>query len=272
MCITLRVKVTWISPEDTEFSLWDTATPRVLAAVKEQLDRIPLSAKVFFNKVLAQLCQELARITPGELTYTFLCNSGAEAVEGAIKIARLSTGKSKIVAARNSFHGKTLGALSASGRDIFKEGFHPLLPRVDHVTFGDLPALEQAIDEDTAAVLLEPIQGEGGIMVPPGDYLPGVRKICDEKDVLLIADEVQTGLGRTGKMFAVEHWGCGSGHDVPGKSSGRRRDAYRCFYGNSPVCGRLSVRTPPSTHPLSGGERWLAVPLWKQSTCWRRKN
>jgi len=181
--------------------------PKVVAAVKEQLDRMPLSGKVLFNKPLADLSQMLAEITPGDLQYSFVVNSGAEAVEGALKLARIHTGRSKVVATVNSFHGKTFGALSASGREIFRTPFEPLLQNFVHVPFGNAEALEAAVDEQTAAVILEPVQGEGGIIVPPDGYLAAVRVACDRVGALLIADEVQTGLGRTGKMFAVDHEG-----------------------------------------------------------------
>ena len=181
--------------------------PEVVAAVKEQLERMPLSSKVFPSKLLGELAKMLAEITPGELTFSFFCNSGAEAVEGALKLARLATGKPQIISTVNSFHGKTYGALSVSGRPSFQEGFEPLLPELYHVPFGNAGALKEAINEKTAAVILEPIQGEGGVILPHTDYWPEVRRICTEKNVLLIADEVQTGLGRTGKMFAVEHYG-----------------------------------------------------------------
>jgi len=181
--------------------------PEVVEAVREQLYRMPLSSKVFFSHTLGELSKMLAEIAPGDLTYSFFCNSGAEAVEGALKLARLATGKSQIISAINAFHGKTYGALSASGRPLFQEGFEPLLPDLLHVPFGDIRAMEKAINDKTAAILLEPIQGEGGIIVSEDDYWPQVRALCTEKKVLLIADEVQTGLGRTGKMFAVEHYG-----------------------------------------------------------------
>lgn len=180
--------------------------PKVIAAVKDQLDKIPLSAKVFFNRILADLAEKLAEITPGKLQYSFFCNSGAEAVEGAIKTARLKTGREFIVAAVNSFHGKTMGALSASGREIFKKPFMPMMPCVVHVPFGDAESLKEAVTADTAAVIMEPVQGEGGIIASPEGYLQAVRDICTETGALFVADEVQTGLGRTGKMFAVEHW------------------------------------------------------------------
>ena len=181
--------------------------PRVVAAVKDQLDKIPLSAKVFFNRLMADLAEKLAEISPGELQYSFFCNSGTEAVEGALKTARLKTGRSKIVAAVNSFHGKTMGSLSASGRELFKKPFTPLLSDFVHIPYGDEKALRETVDENTAAVIMEPLQGEGGIVVPPDGYMKAVREVCDETGALFIADEVQSGLGRTGKMFAVEHWG-----------------------------------------------------------------
>ncbi len=181
--------------------------PRIVEAVRQQLERMPLGAKVFFSRPMAQLAQLLAEITPGDLRYSFFCNSGTEAVEGALKLARLHTGRGKIIAARNSFHGKTLGALSATGRDIFRQPCEPLLPGFVHVPFGDAEAVEKVMDYNTAAVIVEPIQGEGGIIIPPVDYLGRLREICDGHGALLIFDEVQTGIGRTGKMFAADHYG-----------------------------------------------------------------
>ncbi len=180
--------------------------PKVVAAVKAQLDKMPLSSKVLFDKPLADLSALLAEITPGDLTYSFVVNSGTEAVEGALKLARIHTGRPNFVATSGAFHGKTLGALTATGRELFRAPFQPLLAGFTHVPFGDVAALEAAVDEQTAAVILEPIQGEGGILVPPDDYLPAARRICDRHGAVLICDEVQTGLGRTGAMFAVDHY------------------------------------------------------------------
>ena len=180
--------------------------PEIIKAVKEQLDIMPLSTHILFSKPQANLAEMLANLTPGNLQYSFFCNSGAEAVEGAVKLAKLYTGKQEIISAQNSFHGKTLGALSVSGRELYKKQFEPLLPGVKLVPFGDAGAIERGITKDTAAVILEPIQGEGGVVVPPDDYLPQVRKICHKKKVLLILDEIQTGLGRTGRLFACEHY------------------------------------------------------------------
>jgi len=165
---------------------------------------MPLSSHVLLNPVQAELAERLAQITPGELRYTFFCNSGAEAVEGALKAARAFTGRPKFVAAEGGFHGKTFGALSASGRETYRKPFYPLLESFVHVPFGDAQALQAAVDEQTAAVILEPIQCEAGIRVPPEGYLRQVREICDAAGCLLILDEIQTGLARSGKMFCCQ--------------------------------------------------------------------
>ncbi|MDR3589631.1 MAG: aminotransferase class III-fold pyridoxal phosphate-dependent enzyme [Negativicutes bacterium] len=181
--------------------------PKVVAAVKEQLDYMPLSSKVLFDKPMADLAALLAEITPGDLQYSFIVNSGTEAVEGALKLARIATGRCQVVSTINSFHGKTLGALSATGRELFREPFAPLLTGFTHVPYADSAALADAVTDQTAAVILEPVQGEGGIIVPPDEYLIKAREICDRSGALLICDEIQSGLGRTGKMFAVDHVG-----------------------------------------------------------------
>ena len=181
--------------------------PKVVEAVKRQLDLMPLASKTFLNKPLADLSAKLAEIAPGSLQYSFLCNSGTEAVEGALKIARMATGKTDFVATVGGYHGKTLGALSATGREVYQKPFAPMVPGFSHVPWNDADAIEAAMTDRTAAVIVEPVQGEGGIQVPSDDYLPRVQESCRRHGVLLIADEVQTGLGRTGKMFGVEHWG-----------------------------------------------------------------
>ncbi|HLY24090.1 MAG TPA: aspartate aminotransferase family protein [bacterium] len=181
--------------------------PRVLAAVREQLDRIPMSVRTMPSAPQAELAERLGLLTPGDLQYSFFCNSGAEAVEGALKLARLATGRPGFVAMRDAFHGKTFGALSATGREHYRRPFEPLVPGFTHVPFGDVEAIERAVGPQTAAVILEPIQGEAGVIVPPVGYLRAVRELCDRRGVLLIADEIQTGLGRTGRLFYVEHEG-----------------------------------------------------------------
>ena len=176
--------------------------PKIIEAAKEQLDKMAFSSRVLFNAPQAALAKKLAQITPGDLQFCFFCNSGAEAAEAAVKFARITTGRPKLVSAQGAYHGKTLGALSVSGRDKYKTPFGPLISDVQTVPFNDIGALE-AIDETTAAFLIEPIQGEGGINVASDQYLRAARARCDETGALLVMDEVQTGLGRTGKM-----WGC----------------------------------------------------------------
>lgn len=179
--------------------------PKVVDAVEKALHTMPMCGKVLFNRQMADLAEALAEITPGELQYSFFVNSGTEAVEGCLKVARLATKRTKFVAANNAFHGKTMGSLTATGRDLYRDPFKPLLDGFTHVPYGDIAAMEAAVTEETAAVILEPIQGEGGIIVPPAGYLRQVKELCEAKGALFIADEVQTGIGRTGKWFGVDH-------------------------------------------------------------------
>jgi putrescine aminotransferase len=178
--------------------------PRVVAAVRDQLDRMALSGRTMFNPLMGRLAKRLAELTPGDLTYSFFANSGTEAVEGALKLARAATQRPAIVTTDGAFHGKTLGALSVSGRDAFRTPFAPLLADVRRVAFGDAAALRASVDAQVAAVIVEPVQGEGGVNVPPPGYLRDVRAICDAGGAVMIADEVQTGLGRCGALFACD--------------------------------------------------------------------
>ncbi|MFN2122071.1 MAG: aspartate aminotransferase family protein, partial [Candidatus Promineifilaceae bacterium] len=181
--------------------------PRLVDALTRQASTLITCQEMFYNDCRAQLLERLAEITPGQLNRFFLCNSGAEAIEAAIKFARLSSGRAGIVATMRGFHGRTLGALSATHKAIYREPFMPLVPGFSHVPFNDIEAMYAAVNEDTAAVLVEVVQGEGGVY--PGDpaYFQALRRLCDERDVLLIADEIQTGFGRTGRWFATEHMG-----------------------------------------------------------------
>lgn len=179
--------------------------PKVVGAVTEQLGRLPLSSKILLNPQTASLAQQLSEIAPGQLAYSFFCNSGTEAVEAALKVARLHTKRIKFVSCLNSYHGKTLGSLSVTGRAKYQDPFRPLIEPVSFVPFNDVSALENAIDEHTAAFLVEPVQGEGGIYVATPEFLTKARQICDRHGALLIADEIQSGLGRTGEWFAVQH-------------------------------------------------------------------
>jgi acetylornithine/LysW-gamma-L-lysine aminotransferase len=182
------------------------ANPVVYQAVAEQAKRLMVCPNGFYNDQRAQLLAELVRIAPAGLERVFLCNSGTEAVEGALKFARLNNGRKKIVAAMRGFHGRTFGALSATWRTAYRQPFEPLVPGFEFVPYNRLERMQNAVDEETAAVILEVVQGEGGVV--PGDaaYLRGVQALCQETGALFIVDEVQTGFGRTGRMFASQHY------------------------------------------------------------------
>ncbi|HAY13299.1 MAG TPA: putrescine aminotransferase [Armatimonadetes bacterium] len=179
--------------------------PDVLKAVMDQLQKQPLSSKTFFNPVQGALARRLAEVAPEGLQYTFFSNSGTEAVEAALKMARAATGRTGFVSTEGGYHGKTLGALSVTGREKYRKPYQPLVPGASFVPYGDLAAAEAAINETTAAFIVETVQGEGGVHVAPPGYLAGLRAACDRAGALLIADEVQTGLGRTGKWFGCDH-------------------------------------------------------------------
>jgi acetylornithine/N-succinyldiaminopimelate aminotransferase len=181
--------------------------PEVVAAVREQAERY-LHVLVYGEGVLepqVALARELADITPGDLSVTYFTNSGAEAIEGALKLARKHTGRSAFVAFHGSYHGDTLGALSLCGNPVYRRPFEPLLDNVRLLPFDERASLD-GIDETVAAVVVEPIQGEGGVRVPHDEFLPSLRARCDETGALLVLDEVITGMGRTGAWFASEHW------------------------------------------------------------------
>jgi putrescine aminotransferase len=175
--------------------------PRVVAAVRAQLELMALSGKTMFNVLLGRASRRLAELTPGDLQISFWCNSGTEAIEGAIKLARAATGRAKIVGTVGAYHGKTLGALSVSGREIFQSPFRPLLADAIVIPYGETSGLDAAL-HDAAAFVVEPVQGEGGVNVPVSGYLRAARQACDRSGALLIVDEVQTGLGRCGYRFA----------------------------------------------------------------------
>jgi acetylornithine/LysW-gamma-L-lysine aminotransferase len=181
--------------------------PRVVEAIKAQSERLLSCHGTYYNETRSDLLAKLMSIAPRGIDRAFLSNSGTESVEFALKLARKSTGKTGIIAMMGAFHGKTMGALSATWNKKYRTPFEPLVPGFKHVPFNNIERVEGAIDKDTAAVITEPIQGEGGINVPSDDFLPALRELCDDRGILLIVDEVQTGFGRTGKMFACEHWG-----------------------------------------------------------------
>ncbi len=179
---------------------------RVVKAIKEQVDKIITVHSSLYNKTREEFLKTLIGLAPKNLTQVHLNNSGAEAVEAAIKFARKFTGKKGMVAMKGSYHGKSLGALSLTFNPKYKKAFLPLVEKVSFASYGDIESLREAVDDDTAFVILEPIQGESGIIVPPDGFLQDVRKLCDEKGILLIFDEIQAGLGRTGRLWACEHW------------------------------------------------------------------
>jgi len=181
--------------------------PAIVEAIEAQARELIHVGPVFGTTAKATFVEKLLSVAPRNLGRVFLSNSGSEAVEAAIKFARASTRRKKIIAAMRGFHGRTMGALSATWRKDFREPFEPLVPGFEHVPFNDIEALQKAVNHDTAAVILEAVQGEGGVHVAFPEYLPAAREACDRTGALLILDEVQTGMGRTGRLFAVERWG-----------------------------------------------------------------
>lgn len=187
--------------------------PRVVRAVQEQVAELIHVPNTWYTQAQGELAKELCtRVAfPAK---AFFCNSGTEANEAAIKLARLNgrgsgpngSDRYKIVSMHNSFHGRTMGSLTATGQPKYHQGVGPMLPGFNYVPFGDLDAVNKVIDAETIAVMLEPIQGEGGINLPPSGYLEGLRELCDKHKLLLICDEVQTGMGRTGKWYTHQHW------------------------------------------------------------------
>ncbi|MBS7610817.1 aspartate aminotransferase family protein [Candidatus Bathyarchaeota archaeon] len=181
--------------------------PKVVEALREQIGRLTICHPSLYNDVRASLLEKLVTIAPKGLNKVYLGSSGAEAVEVAIKMAKKNTGRSKLVSTMGGFHGKTLGALSVTWNPKYREPFKDFLIRnVEFVPYGNLEKAEATIDENTMAFIVEPIQGENGVKIPPDDYLKGLRDICDRRGSLLIIDEIQTGLGRTGAMWACQHW------------------------------------------------------------------
>ena len=178
------------------------ANPEVVEAIHTQAKKLITCPGIFYNDTRARLMRKLVQIAPTNLTQAFLCNSGTEAMEAALKFARLTTGKNEFISAMRGFHGRSMGALSATFK--YRDEFEPLIPGHGFVPYGNLQKLEAAITPDTAAIILELVQGEGGVRPAPTDYVKSVRELCDLHDLLFIVDEVQTGFGRTGNMFASQ--------------------------------------------------------------------
>ena len=179
---------------------------RVVNAIKAQIGKILTVHSSFYNKTREEFLENLIKVAPKGLSQVHLNNSGAESVEAAIKFARKFSGKKGMVAMKGSYHGKSMGALSLTFNPKYRESFQPLVEKVSFSSYGNIDELRATVDSDTAFVILEPIQGESGIHVPPDSFLHDVRKLCDENKILLIFDEIQSGLGRTGSMWAADHW------------------------------------------------------------------
>ena len=179
---------------------------RVVNAIKSQIDKVITVHSSYYNKTREEFLQALIAVAPPGLSQVHLNNSGSESIEAAIKFARKFTGKKKMVAMKGSYHGKSMGALSLTFNPKYRESFQPLVEKVSFSSYGDIDGLRTVVDKDTAFVILEPIQGESGIHVPPKGFLQDVRNVCDENNCLLVFDEIQSGLGRTGSMWASEHW------------------------------------------------------------------
>jgi acetylornithine/LysW-gamma-L-lysine aminotransferase len=180
--------------------------PAIVAAIKQQAETLITCPNIMYNDVRSNLLKRLVEVTPQSLTRAYLCNSGAEAIEAALKFARLHTGRTNFVTAMRGFHGRTMGAVSATYTPKYREAFQPLIPGFDYVPFNKIEKLDAAVTDNTAAVLFELVQGEGGVNPVQGEYLAAARKLCSERGVLLIIDEIQTGFCRTGKFFACDHF------------------------------------------------------------------
>lgn len=180
--------------------------PKVVQAIVHQSETLTSCHGFMYNDSRSELLERIGKIQPKGLGKVFLSNSGTEAVECAMKLARKYSGKKEIIAMMGAYHGKTFGSLSATWEKKYRDPFLPLVPDVKHVPYGNIEKLRESISSNTAAVIAEPIQGESGVKLPPEGYLKQLREVCDEKDVLLILDEIQTGFGRTGAIFAFQHF------------------------------------------------------------------
>jgi putrescine aminotransferase len=237
--------------------------PVIIEAIIDHLKKREVNTRPFINKIQVDLAELLKNISPGELECSYLFNSGSEAIENAIKLVRLYKGRKKIISMKDSFHGYTLGALSASGVNSFKKNFEPLLPGFEQVEFGNIEELYRACDNEVGAIIVEPIQHDAGVRIPPQDYLKQIRKLCDDRNIIFIVDEVITGIGKTGYMFASEYFDIVPDILVIGKSLGAglipigaiitRRDLWQRFgisfpmtatsYGGNSLACRTAIET-----------------------------
>jgi len=237
--------------------------PEIIATAHAQLDSVTLVSRAFHSDRLGPFCEALAELCGKDMVLPM--NSGAEAVESGIKVARkwgtdikgVPAGQGNIVVAHNNFHGRTTTIISFSDDEAARRGFGPYTPGFRAVPFGDAEAMAAAIDEDTVAVLIEPIQGEAGIIVPPDDYLPRVRALCTERNVLMIADEIQSGLARTGRTFACDHWGVVPDIYLLGKALGGGVVPVSAVVANRDILGVLH----PGEHGSTFGGNPLAAAI-----------
>jgi ornithine--oxo-acid transaminase len=237
--------------------------PRLVAAAKEQLDKVTLTSRAFHNETFGPFCQALADLCAKDMVLSM--NTGAEAVETAIKTARrwgydvkgVAPGRAKILVAGGNFHGRTVTIVSFSSDRSAYTGFEPLTPGFEIVPYGDVDALAAAIDEDTVAFLVEPIQGEAGVIVPPDGYLRAARELCTQSNVLLMADEIQSGLGRTGTTFASEHEGVVPDVYVLGKALGGGIVPLSAVVANRDILGLFR----PGEHGSTFGGNALACAI-----------
>ena len=180
--------------------------PRLVAAIQQQAETLITCPNIMYNDLRSRLLEKLIEVSPRSLTRAYLCNSGTEAIEAALKFSRLHTGRTNFVTAMRGFHGRTMGAVSATYTPKYREAFQPLVPGFDYVPFNKIDKLDAVVNDNTAAVMFELVQGEGGVNPVQAEYLAAVRKLCTERGVLLIIDEIQTGFCRTGKFFACDHF------------------------------------------------------------------
>jgi putrescine aminotransferase len=232
--------------------------PKIIEAIRKQSERILHTYPFgnFISRPQVELAELLAKLAPGRLSRSFFCNSGTEATEGALKLARKCTMKKWLISCEKAFHGRTLGSTSVTWKEVYRKPFEPLLPACQFVPYGDADALERAITDDTAAFIVEPVQGEAGFIVPPPDYLPRVREICTKHSLLMIVDEVQTAFGRTGKMFACEHWNVTPDVMTLGKAITCGGVPMGAFISTPEIMD--SFRWPPLSHCTTYGGHALA--------------
>jgi putrescine aminotransferase len=226
--------------------------PDIIESITEQLREQQLFTKPLISEIQVRLAECIEKITPDDLCCSFILNSGSEAIDCAIKLVRLHKGGKTIITAQKSFHGHTFGALTASGIPSFKRAFQPLLPGFISVPFGDIEALKQSISTDIGAVLIEPIQHEAGVLLPPDGYLKKVRELCDEHDLILILDEIKTGFGKTGRMFACEYYDIVPDILVLGKSLGGGLIPAGAVVAKSHLWKRFGLSFPMSASSYAG--------------------